>query len=151
MVRFPPLLGFLALTAAAMSGCATQQSLEQSRASPTRTITWVMVEDPKRVCGEVIPGRFLWNIDACADWRDPHNCIVYAKPPANAEDRQAMLRLGHEMLHCFVGDFHNPYAAVSMPKPGRSQLAKPVGDHVDADDGERERDARKETHPVTPG
>ncbi len=140
----------LALALAALGGCATQPAPETS-AAPARTITWVMVDDPKSVCANVVPGRFLWSIDACADWRDPHNCVVYVKPPADADDRQAMLKLGHEVLHCFVGDFHNPYAAASMPKPRRAELAKPVGDHVDADDGEREHDARKDAHPVAPG
>lgn len=33
-------------------------------------------------------------------------CTIYAYEPSGAEDEVRMYVLGHEMLHCFRGDYH---------------------------------------------
>ncbi len=33
-------------------------------------------------------------------------CRVYAPKPKNEHDKQALAVLGHEMLHCFAGQYH---------------------------------------------
>jgi len=72
----------------------------------TRTITWVMASNPKEPCSELMSTKDMWAVQGCADWRDKDNCVIYAKPPADEADRQSMFRLGHEVLHCFAGNFH---------------------------------------------
>jgi len=146
-------LGYLcgALASGLVLGCASAPRADDAHAAPTRTITWVMVENPNAVCGNLIPGRALWSIDACADWRDANNCVIYARPPSDESDRQSMFRLGHEVLHCFVGDFHNPSSPASIPKARRQELPQPVSDHVDADNGHEKRNAGKHADPVFSG
>ncbi len=40
--------------------------------------------------GEILPG-----------------CVIYAPLPRNAHDKRRLEILGHEVLHCFSGDFHD--------------------------------------------
>jgi hypothetical protein len=98
-----------ALAAAMLGGCATPQpKMDEATGITTRKVTWVTVDDPNKACGNLIASRTLYTTYACADFRDPDNCIIYARVPQGAEDRQNMMHLGHEVLHCFVGDFHKP-------------------------------------------
>lgn len=71
----------------------------------TKTITWVMAENPEAECDKAMGKRVLGRRIACAMFKDG-GCTIYAKAPRNEEDRQAMYILGHEALHCFVGEFH---------------------------------------------
>ena len=33
-------------------------------------------------------------------------CIIYARTPKNLNDREGMAILGHELLHCYLGEYH---------------------------------------------
>lgn len=44
-------------------------------------------------------------IPACAKWKD-NTCTIIVPEPQNAHDDSAIYLLGHEVLHCFVGEFH---------------------------------------------
>lgn len=94
-------------TPAFLSACAAPaRSVALPEPMSTRTITWVMASSPNEPCNELIRAKGLWAKQGCADFRDKDNCVIYAKPPADEADRQSMFRLGHEVLHCFAGDFH---------------------------------------------
>jgi len=50
------------------------------------------------------PGNIIF---ACAEYnRSEKTCTIYAKLPKYVTKDYAMEALGHEVLHCFVGDFH---------------------------------------------
>jgi len=96
------------LAALLLAGCAT------SRVDPipkegemSRKITWVITEDTQTACRDAGRRPLLYKTLGCAVWKDPTNCVIYARPPRTEDDRRAMETLGHEMLHCFAGHFHN--------------------------------------------
>jgi hypothetical protein len=94
----------------AASGCAATKPVDSIPAQGTinRSITWVLAEDPIAACNEALGKPLIGTRHACARLRG-NECTIYVKPPRNEDDRIAIYVLGHEALHCFVGNFH--YAA----------------------------------------
>jgi hypothetical protein len=96
--------------AAAAAGCSTTKPIEPipQQGTISRSITWVMTEDPAKSCDQTFGKVLIGNRTACARLRG-NECTIYVKPPRNENDRNAIYILGHEALHCFAGQFH--YAA----------------------------------------
>jgi len=107
-MRKRALVAFLSLAAAA--GCSTTKPIEPipQQGTVSRSITWVMSDDPAKACDETQGKPLIGARLACARLRG-NECTIYVKPPRNEDDRRAIYLLGHEALHCFVGHFH--YAA----------------------------------------
>jgi transcriptional regulator with XRE-family HTH domain len=95
-------LGFMALAA-----CSSIKPMDEipQHGTFTRSVTWVMTDDPAAVCDKEFGKPLIGNRTACAKLKG-NDCTVYVKPPRSESDRQAMYVLGHEVLHCFVGHFH---------------------------------------------
>jgi hypothetical protein len=91
----------------AAAGCASTKPIEPipTQGTISRSITWVMTEDPMKACDEAFGKPLIGVRLACARLRG-NECIIYTKPPRNEADRTAIYILGHEALHCFVGNFH---------------------------------------------
>lgn len=89
----------LALLALLLSGCANAPP-----SGVARSIVWVQTENSAEMCAKLLPRQVL-PIAACSNFRGEH-CVIYAEVPKDNNDRRRMLYLGHEVLHCFVGDFH---------------------------------------------
>lgn len=69
----------------------------------TRTITWRVVPDDQvePMCQQITGGRFAKNyILACAAWRG-NSCTVITGTNTDTA------LLGHEIRHCYDGDFHD--------------------------------------------
>ena len=101
-------LGFLLyLIAIGVAGCSTTKPIEPipQQGTVSRTITWVMSDDPAKACDENLGKPLIGTRLACARLRG-NECTIYVKPPRNEDDRSAIYLLGHEALHCFVGHFH---------------------------------------------
>jgi hypothetical protein len=95
---------------AALQGCASRVDPLPSDGSRARRITWVITDDPDQTCREV-SRKFskrvmLYKTLGCADWSDPENCVIYTRAPVTGYDKRTMETMGHEMLHCFAGNFH---------------------------------------------
>jgi hypothetical protein len=99
-----------ALCLAAAAACSTTKPIEPipQQGTISRSITWVLTEDPSKACDENFGKALIGNRTACARLRG-NECTIYVKPPRNENDRTAIYILGHEALHCFAGHFH--YAA----------------------------------------
>ena len=95
---------FLALAGA---GCAAQKTIDPipSQGTISRSITWVLSDDPAKACDVTMGKQLVGARHACARLRGDE-CVIYVKPPRSEEDRSAIYILGHEALHCFVGQFH---------------------------------------------
>jgi hypothetical protein len=91
-------------------GCAATKPIDPIPTQGTirRSITWVLAEDPIAACNQALGKPLIGVRHACARLRG-NECVIYVKPPRSEEDRTAIYILGHEALHCFVGNFH--YAA----------------------------------------
>ena len=100
-------LALVLCVALAGSGCAARKSIEPMPTSGTisRSITWVLAEDPAAACAYNFGKPLIGGRQACARVRG-NECTIYVKPPRSEEDRNAIYILGHEALHCFVGHFH---------------------------------------------
>lgn len=74
------------------------------------TITWVRdagaVEAKFKEIDENYKGDLIGETVGYAEWRG-NKCKIWALEPINEEDFGAMANLGHEMLHCFRGDYHD--------------------------------------------
>jgi len=93
--------------AAAGIGCASRKPIEAmpTQGTVSRSITWVMSDDPAKACDDSFGKPLIGTRHACARVRG-NECTIYVKPPRSEEDRTAIYILGHEALHCFIGHFH---------------------------------------------
>jgi hypothetical protein len=100
-------LTIILFSLASAAGCATKKQIDPIPAQGTinRSITWVLAEDPRAVCDMNFGKPLIGMRTACARLRG-NECTIYVKPPRSEEDRHAIYVLGHEALHCFVGNFH---------------------------------------------
>lgn len=46
-------------------------------------------------------------VHGCSIRTGAHFCEIYVMEPQSENDELQMSRIGHEILHCFLGDFHN--------------------------------------------
>lgn len=96
------------LVLAGAAGCAATRPLDPIPKQGTiqRSITWVLADDPQKACDFNFGKPLIGTRSACARLRG-NECTIYVKPPRSGEDHQAIYVLGHEALHCFVGNFHH--------------------------------------------
>jgi hypothetical protein len=90
-----------------VAGCSVTKPVEPipTQGTISRSITWVLADDPSGACDTNLGKPIIGVRQACARVRG-NECTIYVKPPRNEEDRSAIYILGHEALHCFVGHFH---------------------------------------------
>ena len=120
------LLACVALTAAA--GCAVQQ-----RPADHVTVVWNRVDDVQAVCQQLAGRKEVFAIRGCSKWSETDAagqrvCSIYVPAPKSEADTQSFATLGHELLHCFDGNWHDRWgrmtpqetqaAAGSSKKPG---------------------------------
>lgn len=74
------------------------------------TITWIReasaVEAKFQTVDAHYKGDLVGETVGYAEWRG-NKCKIWALEPVGTEDYEAMVTLGHEMLHCFRGDYHD--------------------------------------------
>src|SRR5688572_30177418 len=95
------------LLAAVAAGCSTTKPIEPmpTQGTISRSITWVLAEDPSKACDQALGKPLIGTRQACARLNGNH-CTIYVKPPRDEHDRSAIYVLGHEALHCFAGHYH---------------------------------------------
>jgi len=75
------------------------------------TIAWNKVDDPHAECQKLDGRKELFRIRGCSKWSDASNggrtCNIYAREPKSELDTQAFATLGHELMHCFDGNWHD--------------------------------------------
>lgn len=69
------------------------------------SVRWVRVEDPVAACRKAHPTAPFWGVRGCAVMRGSE-CTIYARDVADAQDRDKLATLGHELKHCFDGSWH---------------------------------------------
>jgi hypothetical protein len=100
-------LAALLLLLSAAAGCAATKPIASIPGEGTinRSITWVLADNPEKACDQTFGKPLIGVRTACARVRG-NECTIYVKPPRSEDDRNAIYILGHEALHCFVGNFH---------------------------------------------
>jgi hypothetical protein len=88
-------------------------------------VVWNRVDDPQAACRKLSGQPQLFAIRGCARWNQTDDagkrvCSIYAPMPRSEMDTQRFVTLGHELLHCFDGNWHDRWGRMN---PGQSQAA----------------------------
>lgn len=89
------------------------------------TVVWNRVDDPQSVCQKLSGQPQLFAIRGCSKWSQTDDagkrvCSIYAPAPRSEMDTQRFVTLGHELLHCFDGNWHDRWGRMN---PTESQAA----------------------------
>jgi len=91
-------------------------------ADPDRVaVVWNRVEEPHRVCESLSGRKHFFNIRGCSHWAElkaegaPRVCSIYAPEPRDERDLQRFATLGHELMHCFDGNWHDKWGRMNNP------------------------------------
>ena len=103
-----------------LMACATPQP-----AGNNVTVVWNRVDDPQAACANLNGRKEVFALRGCSKWNDTDSagrriCSIYARPPKSELDTQAFVTLGHELLHCFDGNWHDRWGRMN---PEESQAA----------------------------
>ena len=88
-------------------------------------VVWNRVDDPQAVCQKLSGQAQVFAIRGCSKWNETDSagkrvCAIYAPMPRSEMDTQRFVTLGHELLHCFDGNWHDRWGRMN---PGESQAA----------------------------
>jgi hypothetical protein len=75
----------------------------RKKMSDTIKLTWRTVDNVQKACEEESRrrgnGGFGYGVEACSFW-DGNECMIITKNRTNSHE------LGHELRHCFQGNYH---------------------------------------------
>ncbi len=79
-----------------------EQIFKPRRNMPAKSITWRVSADPTAECKKHFPAKISYQgyVAGCAGWTD-NACVVITGSTTTHQI------LGHEIRHCFEGNFHN--------------------------------------------
>jgi hypothetical protein len=105
---------WVALTA--LVACATPQS-----AGDHVTVVWNRVDDIQTVCQNLAGRKEVFAIRGCSKWSDGDRagqrvCTIYVPKPRTETDTQTFATLGHELMHCFDGNWHDRWGRMTPPE-----------------------------------
>ncbi len=104
---------------ASLVACATPQS-----AGDHVTVVWNRVDDVQAVCQGLAGRKEIFAIRGCSKWSDAERggrvCSIYVPTPRSESDTQTFITLGHELMHCFDGNWHDKWGRMN---PQESQAA----------------------------
>ena len=89
------------------------------------TVAWNRVDDPQAACQKLSSQPQIFAIRGCSKWNVTDSagkrvCSIYAPMPRSEMDTQRFVTLGHELLHCFDGNWHDRWGRMT---PAESQAA----------------------------
>jgi len=101
---------------AALVACATPQS-----AGDHVTVVWNRVDDVQAVCQNLAGRKEVFAIRGCSKWNDSDRagqrvCTIYVPTPRTETDTQTFATLGHELMHCFDGNWHDRWGRMTPPE-----------------------------------
>lgn len=82
-------------------------------------VVWNRVEDPHAVCESLSGRKSFFNVLGCSHWSAPaaeggaRVCSIYAPAPRSERDLQRFATLGHELMHCFEGNWHDRWGRMN--------------------------------------
>jgi hypothetical protein len=85
-------------------------------------VVWTRLDDPQAVCEGLSGRREFFKILGCSKWNEVRPdgsrvCSIYAPPPRDERDLQRMATLGHELMHCFDGNWHDRWGHMNPKEP----------------------------------
>ena len=91
-------------------------------------VVWHRVDEPHRVCEALSGRKTFFNVLGCSHWAEPQvaggprTCAIYAPEPRTEKDLQRFATLGHELMHCFDGNWHDKWGRMD-PKQREAQAS----------------------------
>jgi hypothetical protein len=85
-------------------------------------VVWNRIEDPHAACESLSGRKNFFNVLGCSQWSAPaaaggaRVCSIYAPAPRNERDLQRFATLGHELMHCFDGNWHDRWGRMNAPE-----------------------------------
>ena len=81
-------------------------------------VVWNRVEDPHATCEALSGRKNFFNVLGCSQWSASaagaaRVCSIYAPAPRNERDVQRFATLGHELMHCFDGNWHDRWGRMN--------------------------------------
>jgi hypothetical protein len=95
-----------------LAGCA---AVKQEPSTPVHVV-WHNVEDVQAACEGASGRRELFRILGCSKWREEdgrRTCTIYAQAPRDERDKERFATLGHELLHCTDGNWHDKWGRMT--------------------------------------
>ena len=91
----------------------------------TVDVVWNRVEDPQAACRSLSGRSELFRVLGCSKWNDVRPdgsrvCSIYAPMPRSERDTERLATLGHELMHCFDGGWHDRWGRMNPPQGGRA-------------------------------
>ena len=99
---------------AALAACATSQRTTDDHV----TVVWNRVDDVQTVCQNLAGRKEVFAIRGCSKWADglragERVCNIYVPTPRSELDTQRFATLGHELMHCFDGNWHDRWGRMN--------------------------------------
>ena len=122
-------LGGLAI--AMLAACASPPP----RSGEQVTVLWNRAGDVQQVCQDLDHRKEIWTIRGCSKWNDTGQagervCSIYAPAPRSETDKERFVTLGHELMHCFDGNWHDRWGRMNPDEKqaavGASAARKPA-------------------------
>lgn len=108
----------LGATALLLCACAAQERVGEGERIQ---VVWQRVDDPQKACEGVSGRREVFRVLGCSKWTEPtasapRTCTVYVPQPRDERDTQRFATLGHELMHCFDGNWHDRWGRMHPPE-----------------------------------
>ena len=90
-----------------LAGCAAQPEAQRHEESGMQ-IVWLQVDDVHGVCQGLAGRKEFLTVLGCSRWSaEQRRCEIYAPAPRSERDLERFATLGHELMHCFEGNWHD--------------------------------------------
>ena len=81
-------------------------------------VVWNRVDDVQTVCQNLAGRKEVFAIRGCSKWSDAVGsgdrvCNIYVPAPRSEMDTQTFATMGHELLHCFDGNWHDRWGRMT--------------------------------------
>jgi hypothetical protein len=108
---------FVLFLAVLLPACSTTPAAPDERVA----VVWNRVDNPHQVCEGLSGRKSFFNVLGCSHWAEPtasapRTCAIYAPAPRNERDVQRFATLGHELMHCFDGNWHDQWGRMNAPQ-----------------------------------
>jgi hypothetical protein len=97
-----------------LAGCA---AAPEAPRPAEMEVVWMRVEDPQRACEGLSGRKEFFAVHGCSRWSvERRRCEIYAPAPRSERDLQRFATLGHELMHCFEGSWHDRWGRMHDPR-----------------------------------
>ena len=82
-------------------------------------VVWQQVDDVQAACEGASGKREIFKILGCSKWRadgGQRTCTIYAPAPRDERDKERFATLGHELMHCTDGNWHDKWGRMTDEK-----------------------------------